>query len=343
MRNSIEVVRNALILTDRGNSDAHKYARDQGLEIKISRGVYLPRDFLRSAGKRWETRSLVYAARVLAAHQRMSDIVFCKETALFLYGIQATTMCPDVFVRSNHAYGRHLDFPAVFLDGEVVLPAGKVRMCHSALTHSERQVTDGLACVGLVQLLVECSTFSSARDALASASAVLSAIVRHPLTRDVDGREGAERVRGEALRGIAVREGFPRRKRAQRIVEAASADCDSLAEAYLVALLNEEGIFGWKQQYEVRTQQGKRLIDCAFPEHRIAIEIEGKVKDSLFSRSTSEGHRAYYNRVAELAVLGWTVVPIPASDVLYFPHKAGQTLSCALRVKSGRGEDSCSK
>lgn len=333
MRQELQAaVHKRLIFTDGLSSKHHYYARRQGAQVKISRGVYLTVDVFQEAQTWWEKQEIVAYVRILAAQRRMKEVVFCKESALFLYGIQQGRISPHVFVRSGHAYGQHLDFPAVSVENTLILPAGKVRLCHSALTHSEKQEIGGLTCVGLTQLLVECATFRSTREALALASALLSAVVRYPLTRDADGRVGAERIRGEALRGIGLREGFPRRRRAQRIVEAASADCDSIAEAYLVALLHEQGFYGWKQQYEVQTHRGKRLIDCAFPEQKIAIEIEGKVKDSLFDRSTSDGHMAYYKRAAEISLIGWVVVPIPATDVLYYPGSAAQTLSSALQM-----------
>lgn len=328
---TIARVKSALIRTDRLSSSAHQYARKTGLEIKISQGIYLSRSFLLSAKDHWHMQELVSAARIIATHIRMGDIVFCKDSALFLYGIQAKQPCPDVYVRSDHAYGRHLNFPAVRLDGELILPSGKVRMCHATLTHSERKTVGGMECVGPVQLLVECTSFRNTRDALASASSLLSALVRDPLLGGGRGKEGAEALRAEAFRGVEGREGFPGRRRSGRIIEAASLDCDSLAEAYLVALLHEEKIYGWKQQYEVRTSSGVRFIDCAFPDKGIGIEIEGKVKDSLFLRSATDGHVAYYNRAAELSLLGWRVIPIPAADVLYSGDKAAETIALALK------------
>lgn len=326
-QNLIEQVRSVLIFTDRKTSGAYRSALAKGKIVKISRGAYLPSSTLEFAEGYWLRQEIVAIARVLAVFRRMGEGLFCRETALLLYGIQQFRIPVDVYLRSGHAYGNHMDFPEVRLKGTLILGAGKVRISHAMPTHSEQVMVGGIPCVGLVQLLVECSTFRSTRDAVAAASSLLSAIVRRPSTREADGRGSAESVRSEALRGIVSRDGFPRRRRSQRIVEAASKECDSIAEAYMVALLHEAQIYGWKQQYEVQTYAGKRLLDFAFPDHKIAIEIEGKIKDSLFSRSATDGHVAYYNRTAELALLGWMVVPVPASDVLYYPEKVMQTVA----------------
>lgn len=328
----IELVTENLVMTNRSTSDRSKYLRACGKHIRISRGVYVPRGLFTSHLTYWQKQEIVAIARILATMNRMKDVVFCKDTALFLHGIPQKKISPNVYVRSAHAYGKHLVFPEVWIGNECILPEGKLLVSHAVPTHSEPCYVSDIPCVSLVQLLVECVAFKGDEEALASTSALLSSLARQGgMPREI-GEAEVEKIRGQALLGVKTKEGFRGRQRAARIIEGASTKCDSIAEAYFVAMLVDQGISGWMQQYEVRTPSGWRFIDFAFPEMRVAIEIEGKVKDEIVGRATIEGHVAYYNRAAELSTLGWRVIPIPATDVLFNPLKARHTLHRVLAI-----------
>lgn len=334
MLSLVEKIQGQIVWGNRAASNRNRYARNNGRLIKISHAVYLSRAVFTPDLSFWEMQSMVAIARILATVRRMEDIVFCKDTALFLHGVPQKIIPTNVYVRSDLAYGKHVQFPAVWIGEQCVLPAGKVRVSHATLTHHEECYASELPCVSLVQALVDCVVFKGDEEALASASALLSFVARRRGVPREYAEAEAEKIRGQALLGVKTREGLRGRQRTARLIEAASAKCDSVAEAYAVALLHEQGIVGWTQQHEVRTASGWRFIDFAFSEQRLAVEIEGKVKDEIVGRSTSEGHIAYYNRAAELSAMGWRVIPIPASDVLYNPMKARHTLLQALAVSA---------
>ena len=101
---------------------------------------------------------------------------------------------------------------------------------------------------------------------------------------------------------------------------------DSLLEPRMARLLRRYGLPPAVFKHEVR--HGGRLvarIDFAYPDRRIAIEVDG-----FTSHSTPRALQADHDRQNALVALGWTVVRFTWSDVVRRPAKVAEVLRSLL-------------
>ena len=99
---------------------------------------------------------------------------------------------------------------------------------------------------------------------------------------------------------------------ARRLLLAASDGARSQAERLLVKLLREAGIAGWRTNYPV----GGYVIDNAFPEQKVAIEVDGWA-----FHSDSEVFVKDRNRQNAIALLGWKVLRFTWLDLTEYPQR----------------------
>jgi very-short-patch-repair endonuclease len=99
-------------------------------------------------------------------------------------------------------------------------------------------------------------------------------------------------------------------KQASRLVTAAADRADSAAERVLKGLLRDDGISGWVLGHRF----GPHLIDVAFPEQRVAIEVDGWAWHVDVDR-----FRADRRKGNALTRAGWTVLRFTWHDLVTRP------------------------
>lgn len=110
-------------------------------------------------------------------------------------------------------------------------------------------------------------------------------------------------------------------RRAGNLLRAAADRSASTMERHLVRLLRSAGLTGWVLNLEV----GPYLIDVAFPDQRVAVELDGWAWHSdqeRFRRDRRKGN--------ELTLAGWTVLRITWHDLEYAPGRVLAELRHAL-------------
>lgn len=99
----------------------------------------------------------------------------------------------------------------------------------------------------------------------------------------------------------------------------------SVAERHWVTLLREHGITGWVQQLRF----GRWVLDFAWPDHRVAVEIQGWQWHNRHERMAADQAKA-----AALAAAGWLILPFSWSKIRYQPEQAVAELCSALATRS---------
>jgi very-short-patch-repair endonuclease len=108
---------------------------------------------------------------------------------------------------------------------------------------------------------------------------------------------------------------------ARRLLQAASDGARSEAERLLVKLLREADIAGWRTNYPV----GSFKVDVAFPEQRVAIEVDGWA-----FHSDSEAFVKDRNRQNIIALLGWKILRFTWWDLTQYPHRVIGEIKLAI-------------
>ncbi|TGD85817.1 DUF559 domain-containing protein [Mycolicibacterium sp. CH28] len=98
----------------------------------------------------------------------------------------------------------------------------------------------------------------------------------------------------------------------RRLLLAAAGGARSEAERLTVELLRGAGITGWRANYPV----GNYVVDIAFPDQRVAIEIDGWAFHS--DQAAFQNDRVRQNR---LALLGWQVLRFTWLDLIEHPER----------------------
>jgi very-short-patch-repair endonuclease len=79
---------------------------------------------------------------------------------------------------------------------------------------------------------------------------------------------------------------------------------DAESERRLHRRLRAAKIGGWQAQYRVRLTSGVVYLDLAFPEHRVAIEVDGR----RYHDARSEAFESDRRKQNELQLRGWLVL-----------------------------------
>jgi very-short-patch-repair endonuclease len=115
----------------------------------------------------------------------------------------------------------------------------------------------------------------------------------------------------ELVRRTQLMVGRPGVSRLRRHVRVAAPGARSEAERGLVGLLRRAGIRGWVTQHVVA---GIGVLDVAFPDVRLAVEVDGRAWHAA-------GDRFQRDRVRQNALVaaGWTVLRFTWADVMERP------------------------
>jgi very-short-patch-repair endonuclease len=117
----------------------------------------------------------------------------------------------------------------------------------------------------------------------------------------------------EALRDMGQRHGV---RLARRLVELAEGGARSEAERDAVRLLRRARITGWTPNLVVDLPGfGRVELDLAFPEHRVAVEIDGWAFHRDVDRFRRDGVRQN-----EVVIGGWRVIRVTWYELQENPH-----------------------
>lgn len=111
---------------------------------------------------------------------------------------------------------------------------------------------------------------------------------------------------------------------ARRLLQAASDGAHSEAERLLIRLLNAAGITGWRTNYPV----GGYRVDVAFPEHKVAIEVDGWAFHS--DQYVFQHDR---NRQNTIALNGWQVLRFTWLDLTEYPERVIAEIRSAISAR----------
>lgn len=108
------------------------------------------------------------------------------------------------------------------------------------------------------------------------------------------------------------------------MLDAAAGGARSEAERLVIQLLRAAGIRGWHANYRV----GPYLVDIAFPEKRVVIEIDGWAFHS--DQQAFQNDRSRQNL---LALQGWQVLRFTWLDITEHPDRVLAQIRAALSVR----------
>ena len=110
---------------------------------------------------------------------------------------------------------------------------------------------------------------------------------------------------------------------ARLMLQAAAGGARSEAERLVVQLLTAAGITGWHANYPV----GPYIVDFAFPEQRVAIEIDGWAFHSDHGAFQKDRTRQNW-----LALHGWQVLRFTWLDITQHPERVLAEIRAATSV-----------
>jgi very-short-patch-repair endonuclease len=88
------------------------------------------------------------------------------------------------------------------------------------------------------------------------------------------------------------------------------------SERRMHRLLRSAGITGWTPQYQVRLPRSIALLDIAFPEQKLAIEVDGR----RYHDDRSDRFETDRERQNDLVALGWRVIRVTWTMLTQRPH-----------------------
>lgn len=143
---------------------------------------------------------------------------------------------------------------------------------------------------------------------------------------DLLDRAVQRRVSLEALRRAHSRNlGRRGSAAAGRLLVAAADRAASAAERELKALLRAERIAGWVAHYRL----GGYEIDFAFPEHRVAVEVDGWA-----FHQDAQVFRTDRQRQNSLVLAGWTLLRFTWHDLTQRPGQVATDVRAALATRA---------
>lgn len=323
-----EFVSRQLVPTQRESYPSLRKRIESGQLIKIARGWYLPREAIEQWTHLWEKHAVVMAARIIVtARQLGQNLSFTADSALLISGLAQYRASSDVHARIDQALPRsRLSFPAVQMDGRVIVQAGKLRLRQGMASQRQLDVTTGLRVADLSTVVADIARGPDPVKALAEVSILIHEVVKDMPRGDPQGAIRSEAFKEECLMAVARTPRCSNNLRARHIITTADPRCESIAEGAFLAFLYQQGCKPWEQQLEIRTSAGRFFADFAIPELKLIIEIEGYSKHVTNGGSAQKGHQAFVDRASQLLQAGWRPIALTAREVLFQPDSVASKL-----------------
>lgn len=210
----------------------------------------------------------------------------CFEAAALVWGCDTVDL------------GQHVDLNQEF--NQHAGPDGRVRRHHSVIPDDQLTVVDGIPVTSLARTVVDCARVLPGRRAIVIADSA----ARQGLTR-----EEIDRVLGT----VAGRRGV---RRARDLLELVDSGAASPGETLTRWLLLSHGLPRPVTQVPITTERGARYGDLGWPDLRVVVEFDGRVKYSpLFSADPRVTVIEERRRHEALEAAGWVVVRVAWEDL----------------------------
>lgn len=182
------------------------------------------------------------------ASAQMDGRWFCYEAAALVWGCFAVDL------------GRYVDVNQPFTQRRS--PDARIRRHHSVIPEDQLEVVDGIPVTTLARTVVDCARALPAHRALVIAdSAVRAGLREHDVHRCVESLRGG--------RGI---------RRARWLLTLVDGGSESPGETLTRLALIEAGLPRPVTQVPVHTAEGMRYGDMGWPDRRVLVEFDGRVK-----------------------------------------------------------------
>ncbi|WP_115726707.1 endonuclease domain-containing protein [Actinomyces culturomici] len=334
-RELLETVRDQMILT--GSHRRLPKTERAGL-IRIHRGAYLPVEVITSLRKPWDRRDAVIAARTIAALRAKPGCRPFGRTAASLAGFSAMGEDPTIHLHvpgGSTASPHAIAFAEISCNGMFVAPSTTTVHHRDRILIPSEPAFEPLDREGIVGVLLQCLVAAPGEESFGFACQVLKFLIGSDA-----GRGSGWRRRERAVRKILLDEierlppGTRNRRRARWIVENASGACESVAEMRLLWILRSAGIRGIDVQIEVADTYVHYFIDFGFPDLRIAIEMDGRVKYGLTAQEQLHALGAQEARQRDLEIRGWHFIRFTWDD-LSDPQSILSRIDTVVRSRGG--------
>ncbi len=292
------IVNRSCLLDAGWSSSAVSRALSRGQLQPVARGVY------RTAGAPFSRRAAHHAAIALLG----DSAVLSRWTAAELLGVADPRPGPvHVAIPEHHRRPRGVD---------------RLVRVHRVSHEIDRTTIDGLPVATAARTLLDLAPLTS----IASLTELVAAATRVGATSLAE------------LREVVRHHPWARaRRRLIAVLDLLGDDGDrnrSNVEALALHAIVAAGLPRPAVAHLVRDREGRFLaeVDLAYPEVRIAIEIDGFRWHSSPARKLADEQRQ--NR---LALAGWTVLRFSASEVAAHPDRVVAAVAAALRAADTRG------
>lgn len=263
-------------------------------------GVISRRQTLASGMSEDQVDRLLATGRWLTVHPRVylaADRDLSAEARVLAAGLWAGDTATVSGLAAAWWHGLHSDAPATI---EITVPRGSglrqrpgIRLRHRRFAHVDRVQVRGLWLTDVPLTVVEAAVALGERGA------------------QLMDRSLQRRVRFDALRRAHSRNlGRRGSADAARLLAMVADRAASAAERKAITLLRQANLTGWRQHYLLDGYE----LDLAFPEHRLAIEVDGWAwhQDAHTFRRDRQRQNA-------LVLAGWTVLRFTWDDLTQRP------------------------
>ena len=294
------------------------FSRTRGL-LRIMRGAYLKPDRNRM---RWEQRFIVSLARAVAAMQVLPSARCLTHTsAALVQGLAMWTQEPDVYLsfpsnpRTTTARLPLFRFPASGVPKPVerVEPDGRQVLLYRRrldLDDDEIQVVGGVPVTRALRTAFDCACDEPPFNALSIADSALRQYCGpDPWNRGAC-RDKEKQARAYWKRLVSRYRGRKGIAQARAVLAAASPWAVLPGESVLRWMVLVLGLPEPVLQYRVDIRTGERFIDLCWPELRIAVEFDGRLKyrtgDDVFAEKL---------RQDDIQAQGWIFLRVTWEDL----------------------------
>jgi hypothetical protein len=134
---------------------------------------------------------------------------------------------------------------------------------------------------------------------------------------------------GELRAELALRPELPGRAALLELVDLMAGGCQSELEIFGVRqVLQIPGLPPCRQQYECALSRGRIFLDAAWPEVRLAVELDGAA-----FHGSQEARERDLRRDAELAASGWVVLRFSYRQLTRHPERCRAQVAAAYRSR----------
>lgn len=341
LMNIIQTARQAMVVADRRTSRRCTARCRAGDLTQVFRNVYVETSYLTNAPDRWELYRRVSAARACAVSLVLGPgAVICRESAALGLGIEMVSDLTPIHVCvTGIAVRTTEDLPALSVrpagaQDEVVPAVSVVRHRMTLDPGWVVEAAPGVHVTDLVTTAVQCAQSMHPRESVPIVCGALRVLSRFDrfVRRIEASRERETQARTLLMGRLAELPARRNCKRAQAVIAAADAACESVAERILLWALKAAGFTDVRTQVHHRVGSNDYYVDFELPWCHIVVEVDGEAK---YGMTVEDVHLAYdlqMRRQKDLESIGLVVVRFKRREL----GRPGQVVAEVTR-RSGLG------